>query len=169
MVGNRNRASRNAGVFLKCSSTHRIDGFMLGESHWCNAINTHCQNGDEYVNERYPICKERPEKQNRKHRLTLWASPKIWKKWLNEVGIPVVIHVLYLLFHVAVDTLAICSIGQLSHHSQSIRSFFSCKELLYRHGYALASPLTVHTHYLLPQSDFRGRCCSLLNFSPATL
>lgn len=80
-----------------------------------------------------------------------------------------VIHALYLLFHVAVDALAICSIGQLSHHSQSVRSFFSCEELLDWHGYPLASALTVHTHYLLPEADFRGHRRSLFNLPPATL
>ncbi len=41
---------------------------------------------------------------------------------------------------------------------------FSCEELLDWHGYPLASPLTVHTHYLLPQTDFKRRRHSSLTF-----
>lgn len=44
---------------------------MLGEAHWRDAVNTHRQNGDQYVNDRYPICKKRPAKQHQKQHVII--------------------------------------------------------------------------------------------------
>lgn len=44
--------------------TYRIYSFMLGEANRCNAVDGNRQDGDEQVNKCYPVCKERPIKQN---------------------------------------------------------------------------------------------------------
>lgn len=82
---------------------------------------------------------------------------------------PVIIHVLNLPLHIAVDALAVGPVCQLPHHPQAVRPLLLGEKLPDRHGDALPSLLRADAHHLLPQSDF-GLCqAPVLLFPPASL
>lgn len=80
-----------------------------------------------------------------------------------------IVHVLNLPLHVAVDALAIRPVCQLPHHPQAIRPLLLGKKLPDRDSDALATLLWAHTHHLLPQADL-GLCqAPVLLLPPASL
>lgn len=80
-----------------------------------------------------------------------------------------VIHVLNLPLHIAVNALAVGTVCQLPHHPQAVGPLLLGKKLPDRDGDALATLLWADAHHLLPQADF-GLCqAPVLLFSPASL
>lgn len=59
-----------------------------------------------------------------------------------------VIHVLYLSLHIAVNPLAIGSVGEPAHYPQTVRTLLAAEELLDWSSDALTPALTAHP--LLP-------------------
>lgn len=47
--------------------THRINRLVLGEAHWCNAIDAYSQDGDEQMDKGDPVSKKRPEETEKQH------------------------------------------------------------------------------------------------------
>lgn len=80
-----------------------------------------------------------------------------------------VIHVLYLPLDVAVDTLAVGAVCELPYHAQPIRPLLSGKKLLDRHDDALAAPLPVNAHHLLPQGHLWWSWSSFFGLTPPSL
>lgn len=85
------------------------------------------------------------------------------------VQVPVVVHVLDLPLHVAVDALAVGAVRQLSHHAQSVRPLLPGKELLDGHDDALPAPLSGDAHHLLPQGHLCRSRGSFFGFAPPSL
>lgn len=61
-----------------------------------------------------------------------------------------VVHVFYLSLHIAVNALAVRTVGQPSHYAEAIRTFLTGKELCNRHSDALTPSLATHAHNFLP-------------------
>lgn len=80
-----------------------------------------------------------------------------------------VIHVLYLPLDVAVNTLAVGAVRELPYHAQPIRPLLSGKKFLDRYNDALATPLSVNTHHLLPQGYLWWSWSSFFGFTPTSL
>lgn len=80
-----------------------------------------------------------------------------------------VIHVLDLPLHVAVNPLAVGAVCELPYHAQSIRSLLSGKKLLDRYNDSLPTPLSGNTHHLLPQGHLWWPWSSFFGFTPPSL
>lgn len=84
---------------------------MLREAHGRHAIDAHGQNGDERVHEREPVGEEGPAgKASAEAPSPTWGA-RAHLEPCSPRGLPVVVHVLDLAFDIAVDSLAVSTVG----------------------------------------------------------
>lgn len=114
------------------------------------------------LKERQSMCKDRVEFIQNHHPLREAA-----KRWDGGAA-PVVVHILNLSLHVAVNAFAVSAVCQLSHHAQPIRPLFTSKKLLDRHDDALSTPLSVNAHHLLTQGHLWWSWGSFFGFTPSS-
>lgn len=142
--------------------THRVDSLMLWEAHRSNAVDSDSQNGDEQVDKCDPVGEKRPEEDRRTTSLSI-----CWRKLFNFASagchlkkktesavIPVIIHVLYLPFDVAVDALAVRPVCESTDHAEPVGSLLFGKQF-FNGDRDLLPPLLIDTHNFLFQTHLR--------------
>lgn len=90
------------------------------------------------------------------------------KKKTESAVIPVIIHVFYLSFDVAVDALAVCPVCETTDHAEPVRPLLFGKQFLYRDN-DLLSPLLIDTHNFLFQTHLRLDQGAVFRLPPSSL